>query len=129
MTGPHPLRGCPVDDQSRCVHHGGPLDVVALHLVCCDAWFPCHACHEETADHTAVPRPADRFDEPAARCGVCGRTMTVPEYRGVTSCPGCEASFNPGCAAHAHLYFEIDDDTGRRWHRPRLEACSPRPPP
>lgn len=31
--------------------------------------------------------------------------MSVPEYLAADSCPNCGAEFNPGCAAHAHLYF------------------------
>lgn len=109
ISTPHQLRGLPIDNASRCVHYAGPLDVIALHLVCCDAWFPCHTCHESTTDHPAIPRPVNRFDEPAARCGICKHTMTVPEYRGTVACPGCGAGFNAGCIAHASLYFATPD--------------------
>nr|WP_100349974.1 CHY zinc finger protein [Luteimicrobium subarcticum] len=100
------VRGATVDDETRCVHWASPLDVVALRFWCCGTWYPCHTCHEEDADHRALPRPRAAWGEESALCGVCGHRMTTPEYRSSSACPRCTAPFNPGCAAHDHLYFE-----------------------
>jgi len=99
------VRGPAVDPQTRCIHYGSPLDVVALRAPCCDAWYPCHLCHAAVADHPLEMIPRSEHHLPAALCGVCRATMTVPEYLAADACPSCGAAFNPGCAAHAHLYF------------------------
>jgi uncharacterized CHY-type Zn-finger protein len=98
--------GKTIDDETRCVHYGTALDVIALRFVCCDRFYPCHLCHEETAGHPALPWPAARSDEGVVLCGVCGTLLGVDEYRLVTACPHCAAPFNPGCHLHDALYFE-----------------------
>lgn len=99
------VRGPAIDAETRCVHYGSALDVVALRAPCCDAWYPCHLCHAAVADHPLEVIPRVEHHLPAALCGVCRATMSVPEYLAADSCPSCGAAFNPGCAAHAHLYF------------------------
>ncbi|MDA3804988.1 MULTISPECIES: CHY zinc finger protein [unclassified Clavibacter] len=99
------VRGPAIDAKTRCIHYGSELDVVALRAPCCDAWYPCHLCHAAVADHPLAVIPRAEQHLPAALCGVCRATMTVPEYLAADSCPTCRAAFNPGCAAHAHLYF------------------------
>ena len=107
MTGPVRFRGQPVDAQSRCVHWNGPTDIVAFRFACCEGWWPCHACHEETAGHVAVPWPVARFGEPSVLCGACGLEMAASDYTGSGSrCPHYSASFNPRCKPHWPLYFE-----------------------
>lgn len=106
MTKPIHVWGSTVDQETRCIHYRSPLDIVALRFACCDRFYPCFQCHDDDADHLRKPWPADRFNEPAAMCGVCGHLMLVAEYQSAPSCPSCSAPFNPGCAAHAHLYFE-----------------------
>jgi uncharacterized CHY-type Zn-finger protein len=102
--------GKPVDDETRCVHYSSPRDVIAIKFACCDRYYPCHACHEETADHPAIPRPKHRFHEKAVLCGVCKTELSVNEYLSCGyRCPACGADFNPGCARHLRLYFEVDD--------------------
>lgn len=104
---PVPLRGVAVGPQTRCAHYDGPRDVVALRFGCCGVYYPCHRCHDDAAGHPAEPWPRARFDEPAVLCGVCRTTMTAGAYLASGSaCPACGAAFNPGCAAHHHLYFE-----------------------
>ncbi|GAB3413317.1 CHY zinc finger protein [Haloparvum alkalitolerans] len=104
---PVPLRGVAVDPETRCAHWDDPVDVVALRFGCCGAFYPCDRCHDAVADHPAEPWPRDRFSEPAVLCGVCGATMTPPEYFACgDSCPDCGAAFNPGCRAHRDRYFE-----------------------
>jgi uncharacterized CHY-type Zn-finger protein len=77
--------GNTIDDQTRCVHYGGPTDVVAIKFVCCGRYYPCFQCHVEAETH---------------------EEMTITEYHAVDRCPGCSAQFNDGCRLHAHLYFE-----------------------
>ena len=103
-----PLRGVAVDPETRCVHWDDRVDVVALRFGCCEAYYPCDACHDAATDPEAEPWPRDRFDEPAVRCGVCAATLTASEYlAGDDRCPRCDAAFNPGCRAHRDRYFEV----------------------
>ncbi|MBF6670874.1 MULTISPECIES: CHY zinc finger protein [Glutamicibacter] len=101
------LRGVQMDGQTRCAHYHQLRDVIALKHFCCGTYYPCHLCHAELAGHRAQPWPAHLFDQPAVLCGVCRSELTVNEYRSASCCPHCQALFNPGCAAHAHLYFEV----------------------
>ncbi|SDJ62369.1 CHY zinc finger protein [Natronorubrum texcoconense] len=108
MTGPS-VHGVDVDSETRCSHYHTDRDVVAFRFDCCEEYYPCYRCHEETADHEAVPWPRERFDERSVLCGVCETELTVPEYLGADHhCPSCDAPFNPGCRAHADRYFETD---------------------
>lgn len=99
--------GRPVDEQTRCVHYRTPLDVVAIRFRCCGEYYPCHLCHQQDAGHPAVPWPVGERDAVAILCGVCRGELSIREYLGVEGCPRCGAPFNPGCRAHAHLYFEL----------------------
>ncbi len=96
-----------VDDETRCVHYRTPLDVVALEFACCEEFYPCHRCHAESVDHPAQVWPRESRDREAVLCGACGHRLSIAAYLGATRCPHCDAAFNPGCAAHAHLYFEV----------------------
>lgn len=100
------VRGRTVDDETRCVHWASPLDVVAIRFACCGEFYPCHACHEETAGHAASVWPRSRRDEEAILCGVCSGRLSIASYLEADACPHCGAAFNPGCRLHAHLYFE-----------------------
>ncbi len=102
----HEVRGVDVDGETRCAHYGTDRDVVALRFGCCGTYYPCFRCHAAVADHAAERWPADRRDEPAALCGVCGAELTVDRYVAVDACPDCGAAFNPGCADHYDRYFE-----------------------
>ncbi len=101
------VRGATVDDQTRCAHYASPLDVVAIRFRCCGEYYPCHLCHEEAAGHPAERWPASEFDARAVLCGVCRHELTIAEYQAATACPHCGARFNPRCASHSHLYFDI----------------------
>lgn len=101
--------GVDVDECTRCGHYHGPLDIIALRFRCCDAWHPCIDCHRELAGHAAKVWPLTERDKEAVLCGACGHRLTVREYLGCNSvCPSCSAAFNPGCALHYHLYFEME---------------------
>ncbi|MGE0586979.1 MAG: CHY zinc finger protein [Cyclobacteriaceae bacterium] len=102
--------GQTLDNQTRCVHYHSPLDVIAIKFKCCDQYFPCYSCHEETVDHEAVRWEKSEFDKPAVLCGVCKTELTINQYlNSNNTCPNCEARFNPGCANHHPLYFEIEN--------------------
>ena len=102
--GPRVL-GPTVDDETRCVHYRTPLDVIAIRFACCREYYPCHACHAETADHAATPWPAQARGEAAVLCGVCRHELTIDAYLATDRCTACGAPFNPNCARHRHHYF------------------------
>lgn len=112
--------GVDVDAQSRCAHYRTALDIVAIMFACCREFYACHRCHEERADHDAVPWPRGERDTRALRCGECGDELSIARYLVVTACPSCAAPFNPGCALHAHLYFEMSDSVD-----PQSDGVSP----
>jgi len=102
-----PVRGVAVGPETRCAHYHGPSDIIAIRFPCCDAFYPCFACHEETTDHEAQRWPTDRFHTPAVVCGMCQAVLTIQQYLDAEhTCPSCGAAFNPGCARHHDRYFE-----------------------
>lgn len=103
------VRGSVVDDQTRCVHYHSDLDVVAIKFACCGEYYPCHLCHAESAGHPAALWPLTERSTEAILCGVCQGEISIAEYLETEHCPLCSASFNPGCALHAHLYFETEN--------------------
>lgn len=106
----HTVCGVDVGPETRCAHYHTDRDVVAFKFACCERYYPCFRCHRELESHEAIPWPRSRFDEPSVLCGVCETELTVPDYRTAAyTCPACDASFNPGCAAHADRYFETVD--------------------
>lgn len=100
--------GPTVDDETRCVHYRTELDVIAIRFACCGEYYPCHACHEETADHPATQWPIAERGRDAVLCGVCRTELTIDAYLATTVCPHCGAAFNERCRLHTHLYFEVD---------------------
>lgn len=102
------IYGIEVDATSRCTHWHSPLNIIAIKFSCCGKWFPCYSCHAELTDHSAGVWKTNEFDSEAILCGECGNRLTIDEYMACSSaCPSCGASFNPGCANHYHLYFQI----------------------
>jgi uncharacterized CHY-type Zn-finger protein len=52
--------------------------------------------------------PTAEFDARAILCGGCGQQLTIRDYFACDSaCPRCRRQFNPGCANHYHLYFDL----------------------
>ncbi len=98
--------GKTVDDETRCVHYASARDIVALKFGCCERYYPCFKCHDETADHKRRPWPVTRSTEPAVLCGACKSELFVSQYIDLDHCPACNAAFNPGCTAHYDRYFE-----------------------
>lgn len=101
------ILGAVVDDQTRCIHYRGPLDIVAIRFRCCGDFYPCFRCHAEAVDHDAEQWPRTSFDEPAICCGVCRGLLSIEDYLGTSACPHCSSGFNPRCSLHAELYFEL----------------------
>jgi uncharacterized CHY-type Zn-finger protein len=101
------VKGVEVDSETRCKHYHTERDIIAIKFKCCDIYYPCHLCHEETAGHKAMTWSKEEWDEKAILCGECGKELTINEYMNSESiCPNCYVSFNPGCQLHYHLYFE-----------------------
>jgi uncharacterized CHY-type Zn-finger protein len=99
--------GKPVDQQTRCTHWHSQLDIIAIKFKCCGKYYPCFSCHEEEADHSHQIWSKKEFGEKAILCGVCGNELSIENYMASdNTCPHCQASFNPGCSNHYHLYFE-----------------------
>jgi uncharacterized CHY-type Zn-finger protein len=97
-----------IDGLTRCEHYPSTLDIMAIKFPCCGRYYPCHACHEECAGHPAQVWPTSRRNEKAILCGACGSQQTIETYLANPSrCPSCKAAFNPRCALHHHMYFEL----------------------
>ncbi len=104
----HKVKGIEVDSNTRCKHYHSDMDIIAIKFKCCDTYFPCYLCHEETEDHKATQWSKTERDQKAILCGSCGHELTITEYMNAdSSCPKCEAPFNPGCSLHYHLYFKV----------------------
>lgn len=107
VHGQHVL-GIAVDTKTRCIHWNGPTDIIAIRMKCCGEWFSCYDCHAKITDHPAITWLHEERDTEVVLCGSCGTVLSIKDYlRCESTCPNCDASFNPGCAIHHHLYFEI----------------------
>jgi uncharacterized CHY-type Zn-finger protein len=104
----HEVRGVDVDQQTKCRHYHSDKDIIAIKFKCCETYYPCHLCHQETAGHPAEVWKKERRSEKAVLCGACGNELSINEYMMCHSkCPNCAAAFNPGCELHYDLYFEV----------------------
>jgi uncharacterized CHY-type Zn-finger protein len=107
-TGKIKVWGKPVDEHTRCVHYHSPVDVIAIKFKCCDRYYPCFQCHEETAGHAAEVWKKEEWSTPAILCGQCNHEISIQQYMDAANrCPYCQAAFNPHCSRHYHLYFEM----------------------
>lgn len=105
-----PVRGVGIDPETRCEHYDGVNDVVAIRFPCCERYYACWECHESISDHEAEVWGRDSNDRLAILCGACGCQLPIARYlTDPTTCPKCEANFNPGCIDHHHRYFEPRD--------------------
>jgi uncharacterized CHY-type Zn-finger protein len=101
------VRGLDLDRETRCAHWHSPLDIVALKMRCCGAYYACRDCHDALADHPAQVWPKAERETLAVLCGSCGEELSIARYLACDDrCPVCAAPFNPGCKLHRHLYFE-----------------------
>lgn len=100
------IYGFVVDNETRCVHYHGEKDVVAVKFKCCNRYYPCYRCHEETADHEIIRWSEEEFDTKAVLCGSCKTELPIYEYMNTVCCPSCGHPFNKGCRPHYPLYFQ-----------------------
>ncbi len=101
------IKGKVIDDYTRCSHYHSELDIIAIKFKCCDTYFPCYECHQETENHLPKTWNKSEFNKLAILCGECKQEMSINQYlNSEDSCPYCKASFNPKCKNHYHLYFE-----------------------
>ncbi|MEK7723488.1 MAG: CHY zinc finger protein [Acidobacteriota bacterium] len=102
------VKGINVDSQTRCGHYHSEIDIIAIKFKCCGDWFPCFECHSEIANHPSEVWAFDERETKAILCGNCRHQLTINEYFNCnSSCPKCSHQFNPKCANHYDLYFEI----------------------
>lgn len=101
------IKGLLVDEQTRCEHYHTELDIIAIKFKCCDTFYPCYQCHEAFENHPTEHWKPCEFEEKAILCGKCKELLSINEYLGTNICPNCKASFNPKCANHYDLYFDI----------------------
>ena len=106
IAAPVVCHGANVNERTQCAHYHSERDIIAIKFKCCEAFYACIECHNELADHAPIVWPKAEFASRAILCGNCKNTFSITEYLGCGStCPNCQAAFNPGCANHYHLYF------------------------
>ena len=102
------IHGVGVTERAQCKHYRSDRDVVAIRFKCCDTFYACVDCHDQLAGHAAVVWSKGERDMPAIFCGACHGMFSIAQYLGCENkCPKCRAGFNPACANHYHLYFEL----------------------
>ncbi len=100
--------GIGVNERTQCAHYHSERDIIAIQHKCCDRFYACIHCHNETVSHAPQVWLQAEFDAPAVLCGNCRSTLTITDYLACqNTCPTCRAAFNPGCANHYHLYFDM----------------------
>ncbi|CAK7245682.1 MAG: helper of tim [Sporothrix thermara] len=103
------IHGLDVQPTTQCRHWHSDRDIVAIRHKCCGLYYACISCHDALAGHASVSWPkTERESVNVVLCGRCRRQLTIAEYLASgNACPGCHAAFNPGCARHYDLYFEM----------------------
>ena len=105
---PLSVRGTAVNARTQCAHWHSERDIIAIKFKCCGEFYACFECHAEQAGHPAQAWPRAEFGEAAIYCGNCHTTLIISTYLASGNrCPACAAAFNPGCAKHYPLYFEM----------------------
>ncbi|MGI4736699.1 MAG: CHY zinc finger protein [Janthinobacterium lividum] len=100
--------GIDVNERTQCAHYHSERDIIAIKHKCCGTFYACIQCHAELASHApAVWGRAERHAA-AILCGNCYSILRIEDYLACgNTCPTCQAAFNPGCANHYPLYFEM----------------------
>ncbi|ODV78858.1 uncharacterized protein CANTADRAFT_53825 [Suhomyces tanzawaensis NRRL Y-17324] len=111
-TSTVPVYGRVVDSHTRCFHYHTELDIIAIKFRCCGDYYPCYQCHDEaTREHHEPMRwaPHELDHAKVVLCGQCYSELTFRQYAGgpSASCIRCSAGFNPKCALHYHIYFDM----------------------
>ncbi len=100
--------GVGVNERTQCAHYHSERDLIAIKFKCCAAFYACIQCHDETAGHAPVVWGLNERQTEAILCGNCHSTLRIADYLACNNtCPVCRAAFNPGCAKHYSLYFEM----------------------
>ncbi|UOQ93470.1 CHY zinc finger protein [Halobacillus shinanisalinarum] len=107
------VKGIDVDPHTRCSHYHTDVDIIAIKFHCCNEYYACYACHQETASHSATKWPQDQWNEQAILCGNCQHELTINEYMSTSNCPQCNSLFNEKCSNHFHLYFDVTRESSR----------------
>ena len=76
----HIVKGNDIDQETRCSHYHTEIDRIAIKFYCCDTYFPCFSCHEESGCSSPQVWPIAQFNQKAVLCGSCGTELTVNEY-------------------------------------------------
>ena len=102
------VHGLNVNARTQCAHYHSERDLIAIRHKCCGEYYACIACHAALAGHPPAVWPRTERAARAVLCGNCHHELTISEYLACdNTCPHCQAAFNPGCANHYHLYFEV----------------------
>jgi len=102
------VHGRGVNARTQCAHYHSERDIIAIKHKCCGTFYACIECHNELAGHAPVVWKKTERNTEAILCGNCRSTLSISEYLACeSSCPLCQAAFNPGCANHYPLYFEM----------------------
>ena len=102
------IHGRLTDDQTRCAHYHTALDIVAIQFKCCERYYACYECHEESESHDPMRWVTADLGQRALFCGACKSTLTITDYLTCDfTCTSCRSPFNPGCANHTDRYFDL----------------------
>lgn len=103
--------GSTVDSFTRCTHYHSDVDIIAIKFKCCRLYFPCYQCHDEVKKHETERWGRDELAfEEVVLCGNCKKELKFAEYNdGASRCTFCDAQFNPKCALHYDLYFDLGE--------------------
>lgn len=100
--------------RAQAARYRSELDIIAVKFNRCRIYYSCFYCHEMEAGHPAQIWSQAQFDEKAVLCGACGTELTIHQYLNCQAvCPACRARFNPRCALHYRLYFEMPRQRAR----------------
>lgn len=98
--------GIGLTEWGGCLHYHSPLDIIAVHFLCCHRYYACYECH--CSDHLPLRWSLSDLSQKAILCCRCGNELSLGEYLNKPShCPSCLSLFNPKCKNHWHLYFAI----------------------
>lgn len=102
------LKGKLIDNQTRCEHYHSEKDIIAIKFKCCNTYYPCFECHQETTHHQPQTWKKEEFETLAILCGNCKTEISINSYlKSEYHCPNCKAAFNSNCSKHYHLYFAV----------------------
>ncbi|OCK79629.1 zinc finger CHY domain-containing protein [Lepidopterella palustris CBS 459.81] len=108
-TAPAPtIHGLALSPQTQCLHYSSPLDIIAIKMACCNAFYACITCHSSLTTHAVELWGKDQRGEKAVLCGICRHVLSIDEYMACGgACTSCGNGFNPGCKAHWGMYWEV----------------------